>query len=211
MSFSYTSSKLEVRRTMLRRLVAPSIVFLALAACASSPPPPPKFGDIRFTGEPPITLDVARIEVVNDFQPSFRAPSVEHEFAIPPQRALENLVRDRFRADGGGSDRQARISIDDASVREVNLPLAGGVEGAFTRQQAQRYDGHVAVRVEIVDMNGFVERTVSAEASVSRSITEGVTLNERDQLWYEISETLAHNIDRELDRQIHAIFPPYVR
>ena len=208
MPSSFSPSTLEVRRPMLRRLAIPSVALL-LAACSSAPPPP-RFPDIHFLNEPPIALDVGSVEVVSNFQPTFRAPDVEHEFAIPPQRALENLAHDRYRPTMVQPDRRARFTIDDASVREVPLPLSGGVQGALTREQEARFDAHAAVKIEILDANGFVERTASAEATSSRTVPEGITLNERDQVWYEITQSLAHDIDRELARQVLTIFPPYV-
>jgi hypothetical protein len=208
MSFSYSLSTLEMPRLMLRRLAIPSIALL-LAACSSAPPPE-RFPDIHFLNEPPLALDVASVEVVSTFQPGFRAPNVEHEFAIPPQRALENLGHDRYRATMSRPDHIARFTIDDASVREVKLPLSDGIQGALTREQSERYDAHAAVKLEIMDATGFVERTATAQATVSRTVPEGITLNDRDQVWYEMSQSLARDIDRELDRQVHAIFPPYV-
>jgi hypothetical protein len=195
---------------IIRRLSYCLVLAIGLAAC-SSEPPPPKFPDIRFNREPPIQLDVARIELVSNFQPSFAAPEVEHEFAVPPQRALENLSKDRFQAISPGSGRVARFAIDDASVREIDLPMKGGLKGAFTVQQAQRYDGHVAVRLEIIDEHGIAVRTASAQASRSRSVDEDTTLNQRDQIWYDMSRDLAQALDQELERQIDASFYPYKR
>ena len=194
---------------MINRRVFFCLVLAAGLAACSSEPPPPRFPDIRFNRETPIRLDVARIDLVSRFQPSFAAPEVEHEFAVPPQRALENLCKDRFEAISPGSGRVARFTIDDASVDEIDLPLKEGIKGAFTTQQAQRYDGHVAVRIEIVDEQGTPVRTASAQASRSRSVDEDITPNQRDQVWYDMSRDLAQSLDQELERQIDASFYPY--
>jgi hypothetical protein len=193
-----------------RRLCLGLVLATGLASCAA-PPPPPRFPEIRFTQEPPIQLEVARVELVARFQPGFAAPEVEHEFAVPPQRALEALYKDRLRAVAPGSGRLARFIILDASVREAELPRTGGIKGAFTVQQAQRYDGRVAVRLEIIDEHGLTVRTANAEATHSRSVAEDITPNERDQVWYDMAQELARSLDHELERQINASFYPFTR
>jgi hypothetical protein len=193
-----------------RRLALCLPLALALAAC-SSEPPPPRFPEIRFTGEPPILLDVARIELVSTFQPSFAPPEVEYDFARPPQGALENLCKDRLKAVAPDSRRVARFTIIDAKVTEAQLPLKEGLSADFTTQQAQRYDGVVEIRLDIYDENGIVVRTATARATRSRSVAEDITPNDRDRVWYEMSDELAHAADQVLEQYIDASFYPYKR
>jgi hypothetical protein len=195
---------------VINRCLCFCLVAVALTACSRPVPPTPQFADLRFTNEPMIALDVVKVQVINRFQPSFTRPEVEYEFTIPPQRAIENWVHDRLHATAASGNAQARFTIEDASVKEVELPRTSGLKGAFTTDQAQRYDGHVAVKLEILNEQGFPERSAVAEASVSRSVPEGVTLNQRDQAWYEISQALSHDIDGALERQIRDSFAPYV-
>jgi hypothetical protein len=190
-------------------LCVPLAVFLT--ACAGEPLPPQRFPEIRFIEEPPIRLDVESIQVVDTFQPSFKPPEIEYEFPVPPQRALAALATDRFLPTAPGSGRLARFTIEDATVRESELPRKEGVEGAFTIEQAERYDGSVAVLLEIIDPNGLAIRTAAAKAVSSRSVAEDITPDERDQVWYEMSRELARSLDRELERQIDASFYPYRR
>jgi len=180
-----------------------------LAGCASAPPPPPKFADIRFTQEAPLRLNVARMELIDRFQPSFQAPEIEHEFAVPPQRALANLFKDRLQAVAPESGAVARFTIEDASVRESELPRTPGIEGAFTVDQAERYDGRVAVKLVIYDANGLAVRTATVEATASRSVPEDITLNDRDRTWYEMSQELVRSLDRRLEQQVDESFFPY--
>lgn len=172
--------------------------------------PPSRFPDIRFDHEPPIRFNVAKIEIVDSFQPTFHAPDVEHEFPVPPERALESLAKDRFQAFAPGSNRVARFIIEDASVREAELPRTPGIAGAFTVDQAQRYDAHVAVRLEIIDETGLTVRTARAQAMRSRSVAEGITSNDRDQTWYDMTRELVEALDQELERQMDGRFAPYI-
>jgi len=195
---------------LIRRLCLCLLVASGLAAC-SSEPAPPRFPDIRFSNDSPIRLDVARVELVSQFQPSFTPPEVEHEFPVPPQRALENLCKDRLQAIAPTSGRVARFTIVDASVRESELPRESGIKGTFTVQQAERYYGRVEIRLDVVDENGVVVRSATATATRDRSVAEDITLNDRDQVWYEMSQDLSHSADQVLEQYVDASFYPYVR
>ena len=195
---------------IFRRLALSLPLALGLAACASAPPPP-RFPDISFKGEPPILLDVARVELVSTFQPNFAPPEVEHEMPVPPQRALENLCKDRLQAISPASQRVARFTIVDAKVTETELPRKEGLKADFTTQIGQGYNGQVEIRLDIYDENGIVVRTATARAARSRTVPEDITPNDRDRVWYEMSDELAHSADQVLEQYINASFFPYKR
>jgi hypothetical protein len=186
-----------------------ALVSLGLLAGCASPPPRPSFPDIRFTNERPLRIDAASIEVVKDFRPSFKSPEVEHLFPVPPELAIENWVHDRLQAVGTG--RRVIVHIIDARVREVSLPTTSGLRGAFTTDQAERYDGTVEVRIDLVNERGFPERTVTAKASRSQSVPEGITANQRDQAWHDMTRAMMSYLDQELERQIRENFTFYVQ
>jgi hypothetical protein len=186
-----------------------ALVLLGVLAGCATPPPRPSFQDIRFTNERPLRIDAAAIEVIKEFRPSFKPPEVEHLFPIPPELAIENWVHDRLAAAGAG--RRVLVHIIDASVREVVLPKTPGLRGAFTTDQAERYDGTVEVRIDLVDERGFPERIVTAKASRSQSVPEGITSNQRDQAWYDMTRAMMSYLDQELERQIRANFTFYVQ
>jgi hypothetical protein len=186
-----------------------TLVLLGVVTACATPPPRPSFPDIRFTNEQRMRIDAAAIEVIKDFRPSFKPPEVEHLFPVPPELAIENWVHDRLAAAGTG--RRVLVHILDASVREVVLPKTPGVRGAFTTDQAERYDGAVEVRIDLVNERGFPERIVTAKASRSQSVPEGITANQRDQAWYDMTREMMAFLDQELERQIRANFTFYVQ
>jgi hypothetical protein len=85
----------------------------------------------------------------------------------------------------------------------------GSLKADFTTQQAQRYDGQVEIRLDIYDENGTVVRTATARAARTRTVAEDITPNERDKVWYEMSDELAHAADQVLEQYINASFYPY--
>jgi hypothetical protein len=178
-----------------------------LAACEAAPPPP-TFPDIRFTGKPPLRIDAAALDIERVFRPSLQAPQVEHLFPVAPERAMENWARDRLQP--VGTARRIRVRIIDASVKETELPKTAGVRGAFTTDQAQRYDASAEMTVDLMGERGFPERSVAAKASRSRTVPEGITPNDRERVWYELTEALMADLDAELERQIRANFGFYL-
>src|SRR3977135_2589449 len=132
---------------MLRALSNPiraalMLGLLGLAGCASPPPQPPRFPEITFSGAP-IRLAVGAIEVVEAYTPPLAAPYIEHLFPISPEHMAGRLPRDRVGA-GSGTAR-ARYPVKRASVTEAQLPRTEGIRGAFTKDQAQRYDAVLEV------------------------------------------------------------------
>ena len=102
----------------------------------------------------------------------------------------------------------AKVNFPDPTKREGVKP---DYDADFTTQQAQRYDGQVEIRLDIYDENGIVVRTATARASRSRTVAEDITPNDRDRVWYEMSDELAHSADQVLEQYINASFFPYKR
>jgi hypothetical protein len=181
---------------MLRHCLGPAlVVLLGLGACSDAAPPP-TFSDIRFVATPQIRLAVSTIDLVAEFVPTFRAPQVEQNFPVPPQRAIENWVHDRLKADRPDSAFRARVTILDASAREAE----GGA----------RYDARCAVKIEILDAHGFAVRTARAEATRRKEIDADASADEKDMVWYGMTRDLVGSLGGELERQIRSSFYPYV-
>jgi hypothetical protein len=182
---------------------------LLLVACETVPPPRPTFPDIRFTQKPPLRIDAAGLDIERAYRATLQAPNVEHLFPVTPERAMENWARDRLQP--VGTSRRVRVRILDASVKEIELPKTPGVRGAFTTDQAQRYDATAEMTVDLMGERGFPERSVAAKASRSRTVPENITPNDRERVWYELTQALMTDLDAELERQIRANFGFYLQ
>ena len=173
----------------------------ALASCVT-PPPRPAFPELTWAHLQPFALDVAEIEITSDYLPPLAPPHVEHLFPTPPQEAAERWARDRLRA-AGGQDR-ATVVITDARVIETKLAGSGGLTGLFTTEQAERYDAAVEVVIEIRSDRGFLDGLVRARAERSLTVPEDLTLNEREEVWFELVEALMADLNAELEANIQA-------
>jgi len=198
---------------MPRRFAAFATLLLTgilVVACSSAPPPPPRFADIRFTARPPIVLQASSVDVHDEYEPPFQPPFVEQTFPIPPARAAANWARDRLKAADPASPQRVRVTITDASVKEIDLRRTPGLRGTFTTDQAQRYDASIALHVDLLDDHGQVLRSVTASATRSRSVPEDITMNDRDRVFYEMTEQMMQDLDQDLETKIRGSFSPFI-
>lgn len=173
-------------------------MILLLAGCQA--PQRPAYPELTYGHLPQIRLNVAAIDVVEDYQPPLRAPNVEHLAPVPPGAAMARWGRERLQAIGTSG--RARLLIQRASIVEVPLPLTSGVRGALTTEQAELYDGVLDATVEIFDAQGRSVAYARANAERRRTLAEGATLNQREQLWFEMTEGLLRDINGSLESSI---------
>lgn len=182
-------------------------VFL-LAGCATEVQKP-GFPQISFAHLQPISLNVARIEVENRYVSPATRPNVEHEFPVSPAAAASNWGRDRLRAVGPAG--VARVIVRRASVIEVPLKRTTGVTGAFTRDQSERYDAIIDMMVELRDESGNVRVTAESTAKRSRSVSENISLNDREKIWFEMTETMMADLNTALENQMRIHMKEWIR
>lgn len=187
--------------TMTRRLLLAGLVTLALAAC-ESPVTVQRFPDITFTHVPPLGLNVSKVDIGSNVKPTMEAPYVGHLFPVPPEKAMRRWAEDRLAAKGVSGT--ARFTVVEAFVTETPLDVKGGLTGAFTKQQAVRYEATVAGMLEIVDDNGFRQAFASSRVSRTHTVREDATLNERDRVRFELIENLMKDFDNEMTRDIRS-------
>ncbi len=180
---------------------------LALSACAT-PPSVRNLDTISYSERPPIRLDVREIEIQRAYQPPNAAPNVDHLFPVPPAAGAQLWAADRLKA--AGLLRRARFIVREAPVIEVPLARSGGLTGAFTIEQSERYEARLVAELQILAEDGRVEASVTVEVTHHRSVPENVTLNERVQVWHEMTRNLLDEMDRQLDATITEALTAYL-
>jgi hypothetical protein len=100
--------------------------------------------------------------------------------------------------------------IKQASVVEVPLETSGGLVGWFKTEQSARYDGVLEVLVEVRSDFG---RQAYAGATVkrSRTVSEDISEAELRRVWYEMTEKMLHDLDRQLEDGIGQYLAKYLR
>ena len=186
-----------------------AFVFVGLLPACETAVTPQQFSDLRYTHLPTISLAVAGIEVVNQYQSSTKKPHVEGEFPVLPVMVAGNWLRDRLSA-VGGSD-VIRATVTKASVVEVPLKKSSGIRGAFTRDQSERYDATLALKIDILDSRGNLLGTISSQAKRSQTVSEDLSLAEREQVWFRMTEAMMNDLNSSLEKQIRQHFRRWLR
>jgi hypothetical protein len=145
-------------------------------------------------------LDVGQLEIVSEYASPARSPNIEHLMPVSPEAAIQRWAQDRLRPMGRNG--LARVVIKDAKVIEVPLAIDKGLTGSFKKEQETRYDANLNVAVQILDARQMVIGETIASTTRSKTVAEGLTLNERDRILYDISESLAKDIDEQMSQLI---------
>ncbi len=200
----------RAQRVLPSRVLAPlaAMAFaLTLGACADKPTVQ-RLPELSFTNEPAINLDVAQMEIVSDFQPTGQPPHYEHLMPVSPEAAAIRWAKDRLHPVGRTG--YARVVIKDAKVIKTDLRTDKSLGGMFKDEQAERYQATLEVTVQIQDERHMVLGDVTARATRLRSLAEDVTVNERERAMYDISDSMSHDIDRQMDGLIHTYLSRWV-
>jgi hypothetical protein len=192
------------------RPLAHSILILAgvaLAACAT-PPPARNLDKISYSERAQIRLDVREVEIRRAYQPPNAAPNVDHLFPVPPAAGAQLWAADRLKA--AGPLGRARFIVREAPVIEIPLKRSGGLTGTFTIEQSERYEARLVAELQILSEDDGVAASVTVEVTHHRTVPENVTLNERVQVWHEMTRALLDEMDRQLDATIKEALYAYL-
>jgi hypothetical protein len=156
----------------------------AVAGCAGPDEQPrPVMRPFDYSHLTVIRLDVAQVEVVDQWVPPRAPPHVDHRAPVEPREALRRMLTDRVQA--WGRQGRARAIIEEASLIEERLPRQTGLGALFSTQPSERYVLTLTARLEVEGPEG---RRGSAQATVTRTRTvlEGTSLAAREAVWYEM-------------------------
>jgi hypothetical protein len=185
------------------------IMGVALSGCTSAPPAPPADISITFQHRAPIALNVARIELVDRYEPSLRAPHVEHLHNVTPSTVTRAWIKERLRA--VGSRGLITLIVEEAGVIEEAVSVSDGFGGLFQDEVDTQLVGVIKARFDHVDI-GPSGRTLSVDvvAEASAEVLESATLNERDLAYFRLVERLAGEFDRVLTAEIERSLTPLI-
>jgi hypothetical protein len=182
---------------------------LTLLTACNTPPTRRSFPTLTFQDRPPIRLDVAQVEIVQAYKAPGAAPNVDHLFPQQPADVAAAWGRDVLRAVGQRG--MATYTILDASALETRLPRSRGMTQIFRTEQSERYDLHIEVTLDIG--NPLLAKTGAVTATTQRSqtVAENMTLNEREAVWFEMTESAMRELDKKLEAAIREHLAPFVR
>ena len=70
---------------------------------------------------------------------------------------------------------------------------------------------NITVRLQIVDANNRVSATVDAAATRSRTVAADTTLNDRERVWFSMTEQAMRDLNATLEKNIPLYLGAYLR
>ena len=178
-----------------------------LGGCASQVPVKPPA--VSFADRPTIDLDVAVIDVVDQYHSPMAKPNVEHLAPNSPEQAVRRWVSERLRAVGRTGS--AQVIVMDASIVESQLAREQGITAFFTTQQSQRYEGRVEVKIVCQSAASGLTGYAQAMASRSSTVPEDISLAGREETWDKLVRGMMEDLDNRLSHAVQDGLGPMLK
>lgn len=194
-------------RKFFSRMATLGVLAVVLSACAT--PPAPQFPELRYSHMSPITLGVAEIKIVDAETSTLNGTHVESRMPQSPAQAMRAWAEDRLRASGVSG--VAIFTIEEATTVGTDLKPMGGVKGAFTTEQLERYDARVRATLRLEGVPRVSEAFAQAGVDRSQTLSENATINDREQMWFDLTEAVMKDFDPAMEASIRKHLADFVR
>jgi hypothetical protein len=184
----------------MKKALTTLIMGLALVSC-STPEPRPTPMQLDFSGMGKLYLSTEDVRVVNRaYSTPQHAPYIGHLFEPRLADAVNQWGVEHLKAVGQAG--HATLIIKEASVQQQALPMEGGMDSWFTRQQAMKYVGRVEVAFEAQNPQDHSTGLASAQAVYSVSIAEEPTEVERYAAYKTLVDGLMKNLNQAFTQSV---------
>ncbi len=95
-------------------------------------------------------------------------------------------------------------------MTEEALARDPGLRGLVTIEQSERYEAEFAVRLEIDQPATRSTGVSNALARRSITVPENVSLAEREQVWFELTENTVRDLDAKFEQEVTTGLPQFV-
>lgn len=190
---------------MKMKFLAMFAAVLMLSSCQGAPPES-QTPVLMFDTLPQINMNVARIDIVDEYRPPMKAPNVDHLFRQPPREVARRVLEKQLVANG--SNHTLRVIIEDASVVKKDLPVQDGFTGFFTNEQSEEYAARVSLKFQLVS-DDTPDRIV-ADAFVlserTQTLLEDSSPAERDMAFFTLDENIMQDLRKGIESSVKRTF-----
>jgi hypothetical protein len=177
------------RKSLLGKSLMGTVFIAALLSGCSHEAASPDYPLLRYNYLRPIDLNVASIEIRDDWLPR-DTNDVARLSPEPPEDALKQMAHDRLVA--AGKEGKALFEVEEASIR----------------REGQWLYGHLAVRLTVTGKDPA--HTGYAEAAVARNVALPEDAENKDaalrQTLYDMTKAMMDNMNVEFEYQVrHAL------
>ena len=169
------------------RVALAGAVVALLAACTSAPVQ--TYPDVTWRHLDPIVFAAGPVEKVAAY-PAGGDNNLEGYLPFSLGKMAMNWVDDRVQT--AGTSDILRYSVTEASINSNALKTTKGIKMK------------VSAKLEVLNANGIQKGEVMATAVRTRTLSESMSVAEREKAVYDDTATLLMDLDRELERQINA-------
>lgn len=172
---------------------------LLLGGCATEVELP-TYADITFKASSPIPLTVGSVTSEITYKEPLTQPHVGHEFPVSLSKTAARWAQDRIQPVSSGGT--FSLIVQEASAVETELEKKEGLSGLVTDDQAQLYTATIIATVQAEDGAGLNAAEASVKVARSRSVPEGASFNERERIWYQLSEEVMADYNAAIEKAV---------
>jgi hypothetical protein len=187
------------------KLVGLVLLALLLVSC-STPPQRQAFPEITFQHLQPFRLDVARVQIVDGYQPDPGA-DIDNQFPEAPAAVARQWAEDRLTA--VGHQGEAIYTITLAKATQTSLKRSQGMSAMTHKDQSDRYDLAITVNLEV--RSGGKSGAVTAKAARSQTVREDMTLNQREGVLFNLLDVTMKDLNAQMEKLIPHYLAGFVR
>ena len=171
-----------------------ALLALALISC-NTPPKRQAFPEITFQHLQPFRLDVARVQIVDGYQPDPGA-DIGNQFPEVPAAVARQWAEDRLTA--VGQQGEAIYTITLAKAIQTPLLRSQGMSAMTHKDQSDRYDLAITVNLEV--RSGAKSGAVTARAARSQTVREDMTLNQREGVLFNLLDVTMKDMNAQMEK-----------
>lgn len=189
----------------LLKAIGAALLALGLASC-NTPPDRQQFPEITFQHLQPFRLDVARVSIVDAYQPD-PANDVGNQFPEAPAAVARQWGQDRLQA--VGAQGEAIYTITLAKATQTPLPRSTGITGMTHKDQSDRFDLQITVNLEL--RAGGKSGAVTAQSARSLTTREDMTLNQREAVLFRLLDIAMKDVNAQMEKLIPRYLGGFLR
>lgn len=198
----------------LRFARAFSVLFVlagsAAAATTATAQDAPAPTTLVFANTSVLNVDATSLDLKLGAPPPQEYPHMNYRSQVRYEDGARTWAATHFKLTGS-SVNTLRITVQKGDIVEKLLPVKKGIKGWFTKDQAAEYIATLELEVAIVDPNGNVLSTASGKSQATRTVTEGATDADKQQVWTGLIIKTFDNLDAELQPQLRSAMANYIR
>jgi hypothetical protein len=189
------------------RALAVAVVLSGTVCCFASAQLPPI---LAFANKSVLNVDATSLDLKIENVPPREYPHMGYRSQVRFDDTAREWAAAHFMLTGK-SVNQLRVTIRKGDIVEKLLPVKKGIKGWFTKDQSAEYEATLDVELSIVDVNGMVLTSASGKSTSTRTVSEGTTDADKQQVWTGMIVAAFDALDNELQPQVRQVMAQFIR